>query len=165
MGRTKGGAHAGLSERDLKFVEVFMKTGSQVEAARACGMTDAQASSKACSWAKRPAIKKAIEEATKVTQDALNYGHRQAVEELDKRIADASRDKQHSAIGKLMELKMKSFGMLVDKVDIRNNNPLTLLIQGFGDERKEIAVQSQPLTLLDLKPKAEEEDDGSDLID
>lgn len=115
------GPRLGLTEREQLFIDAYLKGSTYADAARAAGVGDETARSKGYMMAKKPAVAAAIKAAQNTVAEKRAYDLEAAIKEIDQRITTASTAKQHSAVAKMMELKMKAHGLLVEKFDVRQS--------------------------------------------
>jgi hypothetical protein len=165
-------ARSGLSEQEQAYVEAFIRCGSKSHAAKAAGSKNSTVDG--IRLFRRPMVQKAIEDAQARILKQLDYNSVEAVKDLDRKIELATIDQQHSAAAKYTELKLKTLGLLIDKIDLRASTPFNLTIRGFGHEDPAPAIDVTPVAtaiegaIAQIVHKSDDEDmidDGSDLID
>jgi hypothetical protein len=168
MGGRKGPKpQSGLSEQELVFIKAYLKCGTYTGAALAAGFSDTQARAKGHLMAKRKPVAAAIAAAQTAVAKETKYDLLEAVKQMDLDMAQARKDKQLSALAKMHELKMKAHGLLIERVDLRQNG-FNVNILGLDGERREVHVNgvlpalAAPVLALTAPS---DDDDGAGLID
>jgi phage terminase small subunit len=167
MGRSgPKGPREVLTERDRIFIKAYLTGGSKTAAAIAAGASEKKARSAGYQMAKKPVVAKAIAAAQTEVQKENAFDLKAAIVELDQRIAAADKAKQHSAVAKMLELKMKAHGLLVEKFDVRQSG-FSVEIIGVGqDKPPTIHLNGSGLPALPAPAFAKkDEDEGAGLID
>lgn len=157
----------GLSEKEQIFIKTYLKCGSYTDSAKAAGYSDKAARGKGYLMAKKPAVAKAIAAAQQEVVKENAFDLKAAIVELDQRIATASTAKQHSAVAKMLELKMKAHGLLVEKFDVRQSGFNVQIIGVRDGKPPEIvlpngALHGLPIPVAQLSSQS---DNGDGLID
>jgi hypothetical protein len=90
-----------------------------------------------------PAVKQAIQTAHAELREKAMYDVEQAVLEIDKAVVFGYTQKNPMSVAKLLELKSKLFGLLVDRVEIS-----TVDLKGSL-----LAAQTRVLNAIDITPR------------
>jgi hypothetical protein len=158
---------SGLSDQEQIFIKAYLKCGSYTGAAREAGFSDTQARAKGHLMAKRKPVAAAIAAAQTAVAKETKYDLLEAVKQMDIDMAQARKDKQLSALAKMHELKMKAHGLLIERVDLRQNG-FNVNIVGLDGEKREIEVSgitpALASSVLALTAPSDE-DDGAGLFD
>lgn len=155
----------GISEREQVFIKAYLKCGSYTQAALAAGFTANEARKRGYLMAKRKPVAAAIAAAQAEVQKENVFDLKAAIVELDQRISAADKAKQHSAVAKMLELKMKAHGLLVEKFDVRQSG-FSVEIIGVGHEKPPtIHLNGAGLPALPVIPQSGSDDAGDGLID
>lgn len=158
---------SGISEKEQAFIKAYLKCGTYTGAALAAGFTPNEARKRGHLMAKRKPVAEAIAAAQSQVVKENAFDLKAAITELDQRIATASTAKQHSAVAKMLELKMKAHGLLVEKFDVRQSG-FSVEIIGVGqDKPPTIHLNGAGLPALPAPAFKRESDDdsGAGLID
>lgn len=124
--RPMGPAMLALSHQHRKFVWHFNEHGKPRQAAIAAGFAEASASQRAQKLLKRPDIKAALAEAANYDQQEHNYDQHTALAEVHETLRQAVAANQFTAASKLLELKCRLMGLLVDRIDIAGLNQVVI---------------------------------------
>jgi phage terminase small subunit len=108
-----------LTSRQAQFVDHYVRGKSAAAAARAAGYGAAYSERASQFLLARPKIAAEIDLARQRLRDAAQYDTERAVAEIDDLIVFARAHKNAMAAAKLTELKLKLFGLLVDRLDMR----------------------------------------------
>jgi phage terminase small subunit len=122
-----------LNLNQARFVAEYVKDGNATRAAIAAGYTEKNAKNTGYGLLQKPAVQAAVDEARDKLALATGYNLRAAVEEIDQKIQRAEAAEQYTAVAKMLELKLKVHGMLVEKHEVRAQG-LILNIQGFAEQ-------------------------------
>lgn len=123
-----------LSEKQQKFIEAFLRTGSTKQAAIAGGYAGAEGKhgSQIGNQVKRAkAVRDAIEAAQKRVVAKGVYSLEQAMKEADDAILFSRATENANAYVKAVELKAKLNGLLIEKHEI-NTTPFQIMISGIN---------------------------------
>lgn len=102
-------------------------------AAIAVGYSERNAAKTARRLNENPLIKGELEKSRNELVEQGKYGRDQAVKELDMRIEAASAVGQHTAVASMMRDKLRLYGLLIDKVDLRAQGSFQIVFKGvFG---------------------------------
>lgn len=107
-----------LTSRQASFVNHYLSGQSAAEAARKAGYRVAYADKAAKSILKHPSVAAAIHEAQQQLRGKTMFDVEQAVVECDTMIAFAQSKNNAMAAAKLLELKCKLHGLLVEKLEV-----------------------------------------------
>jgi phage terminase small subunit len=107
-----------LTPRQERFVTGVLSGLSDATAARQAGYGEHYAR-KAAMWIRSiPRVKRAIEKEQAQLRERAKYDVEQAVVEINKAVEFGYRQRNPKSIAKLLELKSKLYGLLVDRVEM-----------------------------------------------
>jgi hypothetical protein len=101
------------------YVGAILKGASKKAAAMEAGFSESTAGHSATRLYKKESVQKALESARQELKTQTSYGIQECIREIDETIAYAKLHKNSMAMAKLIELKAKLMGLLVDKLDVR----------------------------------------------
>ena len=105
--------------RESKYVDGILRGLNKREAALAAGFPRSTADHSAGKIHNRPSVQAAIQKVQAELRAAAVYDTKEAVKEVDANIEFARNKGNAMAAAKLLELKCRLMGLLVDKVDLR----------------------------------------------
>ncbi len=108
-----------LTPRQQLFIAHYLKGAPATAAAREAGFSEAYAHKAPRVLLAKPLIKAAIDAAQGELRAKASFEVEDALREADEMIGFAKQHKNAMAAAKLLELKMKLFGLLVEKLDVR----------------------------------------------
>lgn len=121
-----------LDPRRAHFVREYLKTGEGAASARAAGYSHKNARNTAHRLLhKDEKVIAAIAEARKNLSEQTSYELIDAMREIDKDLERARDCKQMTAAAKLLEMKMKLNGLLIDRQDVRQIGGFQIQILGL----------------------------------
>lgn len=121
-----------LTPKQLLFVAEYLKDNNGARAALAAGYSKASARRQAYQMLNhQPEIKAAIDAERKKLQTAAGYNLEKAMAEIDDAIKFSIVTGNATAYAKLLELKTKLHGMLIERHDVRQLGQFTINISGF----------------------------------
>lgn len=133
-----------VSTRQMIWVREYLKTGNRV---RACEATAVSVGAVRDWFAEHPAFLEYLESQRKKLADATQYDLRAAIKELDEAIQFAKDTENANAYAKLIELKMKGYGLLIEKHDVRQFSSFSISIAGVDTPLAiEKVVEALPLS-------------------
>lgn len=104
-----------LTDRQRRYVEGLARGIDSRAAAKGAGYSDSYAKVAAHRLKKKPAVAKALEAIRSDARREVVYDVQEAVKEIDKAILFGYGSKNPMSVAKLLELKSKLFGLLVDR--------------------------------------------------
>lgn len=133
-GGRRDGSYPVLNPKQQKFVEAYMKSGNAVRSAEESGFAPTYAKD----LMKTPAVSKALDEARKESALAAAYNADAFMKECDTAILFAQQTENANAYAKLIELKAKHMGFLIDRLDVRQQTQFAINVFGIkNDEPKD----------------------------
>jgi hypothetical protein len=105
--------------KEALYVAAILKGASKKAAAMEAGFSESTAGHSATRLHKKESVQKALETARQELKTQTLYGIQECIREIDETIAYAKLHKNSMAMAKLIELKAKLMGLLVDKLDVR----------------------------------------------
>lgn len=120
-------------KRDAFIAAYIANGGVAAEAARTAGYSAGNSRKTGSRLLRDPDVAARIEAARKEIQTASGYDARAAVAELDRNISLARANKADMAVARLIELKLKVHGLLVDRTEIASRGTLVIRISGIDD--------------------------------
>lgn len=134
------------SQNKLKrdaFVAAFISNGGvAAEAARTAGYSAGNSRKTGSRLLREPDIAARIEAARKEIRTATGYDAKAAVRELDRNITLARANKADMAVARLLELKLKIHGLLIDRAEVIGRGSLTIHISGIYDDPPSIDAEA-----------------------
>lgn len=141
--RSKPNTKKPITPQQAKFVQEFLRSGKQTEAAVAAGYSKATAPARATRLLQNcAAVKEVIEEARKAVVEKGTYNLEKAMSEADDAIQFAQKTNNANAYVKAVELKAKLNGLLIEKHDVR--------LSGFAINISGLEDLSSPLPFIDV---------------
>jgi hypothetical protein len=105
--------------KEALYVAAILKGASKKAAAMEAGFSESTAGHSATRLHKKESVQKALESARQELREKTIYDVHACIREIDETIAYAKLHKNSMAMAKLIELKARLMGLLVDKLDIR----------------------------------------------
>ena len=107
-----------LTPRQYKFITGVLSGLSDANAARQAGYGEHYAR-KAAMWNRSvPVVKRAIEMEQAALRQQAKYDVQEAVVEIDRAVAFGFKRQNPMSVAKLLELKAKLYGLLIDRVEV-----------------------------------------------
>lgn len=142
VGRPDGSATT-LTPAHQVFVAEISKGKPAKEAARIAGFTGKNAG---VALLRRVGIQAELTKQRTLIRAATAYDAKAAMEELDSSLAFARETGNANALAKLVELRMKLHGLLIERVDQRQVGNFSINISGIDDPvPSPIVVASEPV--------------------
>jgi hypothetical protein len=120
-------------KRDAFIAAYVANGGVAAEAARTAGYSEKNSRKTGSRLLKDPDVAARIEAARQELRAVTGYDAKAAVAELDRNITLARANKSDMAVARLLELKLKVHGLLVDRTEVRGQASLSIVIQGLDD--------------------------------
>jgi phage terminase small subunit len=146
-----------IPARHEKFIENYLRTGEKKKSAVAAGYPPASAANAATLIMSTPAAQEAIQASRAAVMKKAEYSLEQSVKQIEDGIRFAIKTGNANAYAKFTELKMKAFGLLEEKINIRQSG--FSIVVNLGDE----ATPTQPT--ITLPPLTKKEEDDDDIFD
>ena len=125
-----------LTDRQEQYVRAMARGVPSREAARSCGYSQSYSEKISTRLAKHPAVKSAIDGIRKEARTAAVYGLVEAVKEIDRAILFGYKCGNPMSVAKLLDLKGRMYGLLVDRHEITID-----LSKALSDARARLAHQ------------------------
>ena len=129
-----------LSMLQLRFVEAYKACGNIAQSAREAGYSPKKNDSKRIM--ESPAVKAAIDEHRRAVIESKKYGYDKAMDECDKGIQFAIETENANAYSKLVELKAKLSGLLIERHEVKQV-PFVIEISGIDVTPKQISAKNE----------------------
>lgn len=139
-----------LTKKHLLFVAEVSKGRPAHEAARAAGFTGKHAGQ---TLLRRPHIQAELANQRALIRAVTAYDAKAAMEELNDSLDFARQTGNANAVAKLVELRMKLHGLLIERVDQRQVGNFSINIAGIDDKPARPVVDVTPSALAE-KAKA-----------
>lgn len=111
-----------LNPRQAAFVAEYLRNGGVAsDAAFKAGYSPTNSNRAGWQIMQKPQVKEAIAAKRNEVVEKGKYDLEAAIAELNTKINLAEKANQHSAVAKMMELKMKAHGLLVEKHEVRTS--------------------------------------------
>ncbi|WP_119462932.1 terminase small subunit [Rhodospirillaceae bacterium SYSU D60014] len=120
-------------EKATDFAAHYLKGGSASAAARAIGYAPASARKTASRLLKDPTVQEMIEKARSELQARASYSADSAMKELDQAMDFARETGNATALARVIELRAKLAGLMVERVDQRQLGGFQVRIIGVDD--------------------------------
>src|SRR5262249_7299 len=137
-------------ERERLFCQKYIVCGSPTKAAIETGYSPKQASHTGPKLLRRPVVQAYLAELRKQTtaklSDDAKYGVERAMAELGEAIEFAKQTENATAYVRALELRARLHGLIIDKAEIKNQSPFSIVIAGLPGP--------QPLPAIDVTPQA-----------
>lgn len=133
-----------LTSRQARYVSFVVSGLSEADAARQAGYGRVYSKGAASQISTRPAVKRAIQQEQANLRKKCLYEVEHAVEEIDRAIAFGYKRSNPMSIAKLLDLKCRIFGLLVEKIDL---NATTIDLKGALE-----AAKLRVITALHINP-------------
>jgi hypothetical protein len=130
----------GLHPKKELFATEYLRTGAMKASAIAAGYSPKSASAAATRLLKDPYVVEFLDAARERSLAVAQYGASQAMRELEDGMRFARETKNATALARLIELRMKHAGLLVDRSDVRMLGGFRIEIAGIGDGAGEVAA-------------------------
>lgn len=114
-----------LTARQARFVNVYLSGKSATEAARQAGYREAYAHKAPQTILKHPSVAVAVRDAQNQLRGKTMFDMEQAVHEADEMIIFARAKGNAMAAAKLLELKCKLHGLLIERIETQPRIDLT----------------------------------------
>jgi hypothetical protein len=134
--------------REQKYADGIIRGKSKRQAALDAGFNKSTAEHSAGRIHNRPAVQEAIATARAELRAAAVYDTKAAVAEVDSTIEFARQHKNPMAAAKLLDLKCRLLGLLVEKVDLRISEKPDVLA-ALNEARRRVTVINPPPMLTD----------------
>jgi hypothetical protein len=105
--------------KEALYVAAILRGATKKAAAMEAGFSESTAGHSATRLHKTESVQKALDSARQELKTQTLYGIQECIGEIDETIAYARLHKNSMAMAKLIELKAKLMGLLVDKLDVR----------------------------------------------
>jgi phage terminase small subunit len=122
---------AGLTPRKESFALEYIRTGSAKASAIAAGYSPKSASTSAARLLKDPVVTAFIDAARERSIAVAQYTATEAMRELEDGMRFARETKNATALARLIELRMKQSGLLVERSDVRMLGGFQIKISGI----------------------------------
>jgi hypothetical protein len=124
---------AGLTPRKEAFAIEYLRTGAAKASAIAAGYSPKSASTSAARLLKDPVVTAFVDAARERSVAVGAYTASQAMIELEDGMRFARDTKNATALARLIELRMKQAGLLVERADVRMLGGFQVKISGIDD--------------------------------
>ncbi len=118
--------------RQAEFVRKYLVIGNATEAYKQAGYTGKAVGVRAYEVLKVPRVAAAVKAGKLDIAKATQYDAKTAMKELEDSITFAKETKNATAVAKLVELKMKLTGLLIERIDQRQVGSFTVEISGIN---------------------------------
>ena len=153
-----------LSFRQLRFVMEYMKDGNGTRAAKAAGYSERSARDRVHALLSNPQIRKLIDEVKESTVAKAVYNYDAAMREVNESIELVKKEGMLMALPRLVELKFKLNGLLIDRIRIETVDVVAALkeaearmLNGANLGIIDVSLQEQSKT---VETEAEFQSDG-----
>lgn len=139
-----------MSRRSKLKIDAFIAAyvvngGIAAEAARTAGYSEKNSRKTGSKLLRDPEIAERIEKARQEIRATTGYDSAKAVAELDRNIALARANRADMAVARLLELKLKIHGLLIDRAEIAGRQSLSIVISGISDDPPPIDAEVVPV--------------------